>query len=190
SFGRPMDVLGNFVDEAGRSLSQRGNLVDVKSYFMSRGEVTRDPQRDQEYTRYLGERIAERYHIENHVYSSHLVAFAAFEYLRKKHPELDLYGLLRLPEDDRRITKEAFHQLVSRLFNRLRELSDHGRVHLAQHMINDVATIIEHGVRNLGIYHAKRPLRFATEHELGIESMNLLYYYHNRLVGYGLESLI
>ena len=106
--------------------------------------MTKDPQRDRQY-RYLGERIVDRYHIENHVFNSHLVAFAAFEYLRKKHRELDLYGLLRLSEEDRKIPKAEFAELIDRLFSRLRELSDAGRVHLAKHMINDVPASLSKG---------------------------------------------
>jgi len=190
SFGKPMDVLGNFVDEEGHSLDQRGQSLDVKSYFMSRGEVTRDSQRDQEYTRYLGERIAERYHIENHIFSSHLIAFVAFEYLKNQHPDLDLYGLLRLPEEDRSIDRQDFRAVLRRVYDRLRALSDAGKVYLAQHLFADLETIIEHGVKNLGIYHPKRPLRMQKDQTLLVESMNLLYYYHNRLEGYELEALI
>lgn len=190
SFGKPMDVLGNFVDEEGHSLNDRGQSVDVKSYFMTGGQVTKDPQRDQQYTRHLGERIVERYHIENHVFNSHLVAFAAFEHLKKKHKELDLYALLRLPEDDRRIPMDEFQQIIERLYQRLREMQDAGRVHLAQHMVNDIPTIVQQGVANLGIYHEKRPMRIQRDGSLSVESMNLLYYYHNRLEGYELEFLV
>ena len=55
---------------------------------------------------------------------------------------------------------------------------------------NDTMTIIEHGVNNLGLYHAKRPLKFFDERTLTSDNINLLYYYHNRLVGYELEYLI
>jgi len=190
AFGKPMDVFGNFVDDEGNSLDHHGRLIDTKAYFLSKGKVTEDAQRDEEYTRLLGERIVERYHAENHVFSSHLVAFVAFQYVKKKHPNLDLFGLLRLPEEDRELPIVPFREALERVLNRLRELSDQSKVHLAQHMINDTRTIIEHGIKNLGIYHAKRPLRFQKEYALVTEDLNLLYYYHNRLVGYELERLV
>ncbi|RMG56920.1 MAG: glycerol-3-phosphate acyltransferase [Bacteroidetes bacterium] len=189
AFGKPMDIFGNFVDDEGNSLDHRGRLIDVKEYFMSRGKITEDVQRDHEYTRMLGSRIVERYHVENRVFSSHLVAFVAFQMLKRKFPSLDLFGLLRIPEDERTLPMGAYREALERVLARLRYLSDRSKVHLAPHLINDAATIIEHGIKNLGIYHAKRPLRYQNEHTLASDSMNLLYYYHNRLDGYELESL-
>lgn len=190
AFGKPMDLFGNFVDENGDSHDAHGRPVDVKSYFMSHGEVREDVQRDMEYTRLLGEKIVERYHVENRVFSSHLVAFAAFEILKHRHPNMDLYGLLRLPPEDRVFPLKEYADTVNRLMDRLREMVDQGKVHLAEHMVNDTMTIIEHGIKNLGIYHAKRALTFQKDGTIASEDMNLLYYYHNRLEGYGLESYI
>src|SRR5690606_39818017 len=48
------------------------------------------------------------YHKINRIFSSHLVAFIAFEMLKKKHPKLDLYNLLRLPEEDLSIDYQEF----------------------------------------------------------------------------------
>ena len=190
AFGHPMDVFGNFVDQDGVSLDAKGRAVDLRAYFMSRGQITEDVQRDQEYTRILGERIVERYHVENHVFSSHLVAFVAFRYLKREHPDLDLYGLLRLPEEERIIPFATYAQMIDRAMSRLRTLADAGKVHLASHLENDTRTLIEHGIKNLGIYHAKRPLRWHDEAHLRSDSVNLLYYYHNRLVGYELERYL
>ncbi len=188
--GKPMDVFGNFVDEEGRSYDATGTPVKISEYFMSRGVVTADAQRDAEYTRMLGRRVVDRYHIENHVFSSHLVAFVAFEILKKRRPELDLYGILRLPEEDRQISLAEFGGVIERVLNQLRQLVNAGRVHLAEHMTNSPQTIIDHGVKNLGIYHAKRPLKYSGEHVLTSDNLDLLFYYHNRLVGYELEALI
>lgn len=190
AFGQPMDVFGNFVDEEGESMDAKGQWVDKRAYFMSRGQITEDAQRDQEYTRILGERIAERYHVENHVFSSHLVAFVAFQYFKREHPDLDLYGLLRLPEEERVLPLTSYLQMVDRALSRLRALADAGKVHLATHLDNDTRTLVQHGIKNLGIYHAKRPLRWQDEASLRSDSMNLLYYYHNRLVGYELERYL
>jgi glycerol-3-phosphate O-acyltransferase len=89
SIGKPMDVLGNFVDAQGRSFDR----------FVSKGQVNEDRQREEEYTKLLAERVAERYHIENVVLSSHLIAYAVFEMLMHENPKLDLFGILRLPPD-------------------------------------------------------------------------------------------
>jgi glycerol-3-phosphate O-acyltransferase len=49
--------------------------------------------------------------------------------------------------------------------------------------------IINHGLENVGMYHAKRPLIKDKAGNLVTEDMSLLYFYHNRLHGYGLEKL-
>jgi glycerol-3-phosphate O-acyltransferase len=49
--------------------------------------------------------------------------------------------------------------------------------------------IIAHGLDNVGMYHAKRPLIKDASGNLSTEDMSLLYFYHNRLHGYGLEKL-
>ncbi|WNJ21049.1 1-acyl-sn-glycerol-3-phosphate acyltransferase [Pontibacter sp. G13] len=191
SFGKPMDIFGHFVDEHGMSYDHFGRPVDVREYFMTRGEIKEDPQRDFEFTRMLAEQIVDRYHVENRVFSSHLVAFVAFNILKKRFGEFDLYAILRLPEEERNISLEEFHAVVERVLGELRKMADAGKVHLAAHMQNDTMGIINHGIKNLGIYHAKRPLTFVKKKEmLTSESMHLLYYYHNRMVGYELERYI
>ena len=84
SFGKPIDVLGNFVDEEGLSTDRQGRPVNLKEYFMSNGEVVEDWQREMEYTKLLADRITERYFKENIVLTSQLVAFAAFIILKKE----------------------------------------------------------------------------------------------------------
>lgn len=190
SFGKPMDLFGNFVDENGDSFDQHGRRIDIKAYFMSGGEVRRDQQRDMEYTKMLGEKIVERYHVENHVFSSHLVAFVGFEMLKQRNRHMDLYSLLRLTEEDRQLDRREFASTLERILTRLRNLADRGRVHLAPHLDNDVPTIMEHGIKNLGIYHDKRPLSLVDEQIISSENLNLLYYYHNRLEGYGLSHYL
>lgn len=190
SFGKPMDLFGNFVDENGNSFDSHDRPVDIKSYFMTRGEVKDDWQRDAEYTRMLGDKIVSRYHVENRVFSSHIVAFVAFQLLKKRNPELDLYGILRIPPEERTFDMSEYRQVVERVLTQLRNMADQGKVHLATHLVNDVQSIIEHGIKNLGIYHAQRPLSFQDSQTLVSENINLLYYYHNRLEGYGLANII
>ncbi|MCB0616997.1 MAG: glycerol acyltransferase, partial [Phaeodactylibacter sp.] len=100
SFARPMDVLGNPVDMDGNSFDQYGNSIDIRDYFIRAGELRMDMQRESEYTKILAEKIVERFHCENIVLTSHLVAFAAFRILKRENQHLDLYGILRLPADD------------------------------------------------------------------------------------------
>ncbi len=86
SIGKPMDVLGNFVDAQGCSYDLHNNKLDIREYFVSRNEVNEDRQREEEYTKLLAERIEERYLAENVVLSSHLVAYSVFRNVAARKP--------------------------------------------------------------------------------------------------------
>jgi len=188
SFGQPMDVLGNYVDEQGESYDQYGNRIDLKEYFVSNGKVAADLQRESEYTRYLGERIVERYYKDNIVLTSHLVAFAAFQILKNKNPRLDLYALLRLPPDDYIFPKESMRSVVGQLRDRLMKMAEEGDIKLSEQLMWNVDRLIEDGIKRLGTYHLAKPLRFTKNEQIVSESFKVLYFYHNRLEGYQLAQ--
>lgn len=190
SIGRGLDVLGNFVDEQGNSIDKNGNTIDLKDYFRSAGEVTEDHQREQEYNRILGKKLVQEFHRNNRVFSSHLVAFTAFKVLEAKHKNLDLYSLLRLPDEDLSISFEEFKAQCGLFLEALQEMSRNGELGLARHLERDLDAIITHGIKNLGMYHAVRPLMKSKKLGIVVQNMNVLYFYHNRLLGYGLERLI
>lgn len=190
SLAEPMDVFANKVNIEGKSLDSHGKEIDIQGYFISNGQATKDAQRENEYTRILSEAIVKKYYQVNTVLSSHLVAFTAFILLERRHRRLDLYGLLRLPEEDREIPYLQFVKIITRLQKELRVMESDNKLQLANHMYGDVHRLIQHGIRNLGIYHAKNPLKKNSEGNITSEDMNMLYYYHNRLKGYELEKLI
>ena len=70
-----------------------------------------------------------------------------------------------------------------------RELKAQGKIDSAPHLNRSMDEIITHGLENVGMYHAKRPLIKDASGNLTTEDMSLLYFYHNRLHGYGLEKL-
>jgi len=188
SFGQPMDVLGNYVDEHGESYDQYGNRIDLKEYFVSNGKVSADLQRESEYTRHLGERIVERYYKDNIVLTSHLVAFAAFQILKNKNPRLDLYALLRLPPDDYIFPKDSMRSVVGQLRDRLMKMAEEDEIKLSEQLMWDVDRLIEDGIKRLGTYHLAKPLRFTKNGQIVSESFKVLYFYHNRLEGYQLAQ--
>ncbi len=191
NYGQPMDVLGNFVDAEGTSISQFGHEVDIKDYFTSNGKIKYDHQRNGQYTQMLADKIVERYFIENIVLSSHLVAYVAFNIFQKQYPNLDLYGLLRLPKEDRVILKKVFYYNIEHLRNRLFELEKENKLQLSPEVKNDsIEDLIIHGINNVGNFHVKRALLLDKENDIRSEDMNLLLYYHNRMKGYGLSNTI
>lgn len=190
TIGKGLDVLGNYVNEQGESLDKHGNIIDPRDYFKSDGVITEDKQREQQYNRILGKKIVKEFHKNNRVFSSHMIAFAAFRTIGKKHEQLDLYSLLRLNDGDVLIPYQELHKNVNVIFEKLKSIRDDGEVGFGKHITNDVDKIITHGLKNLGMYHAQPPLAKTKSGDIKVQNMNLLYFYHNRLVGYGLEKLI
>ena len=188
SFGKPMDVMGNFVDENGVSFDRFGREVNVKDYFLTDGQVKMDLQREFEYTNLLADRIVERYHKENIVLTSHLVAFAAFNILKNDFPKLDLFGVLRQPTEDYIFSMPTLENVVTQMKERLYELEKEGKLKLSRQIRWSTDKLIQDGIANMGIYHPEKPLIFDRKGHLVSEDFKLLYYYHNRMDSYGLEK--
>jgi len=190
SIGPGLDVLGNYVDEDGKSLDAHGRIIDTRDYFISNGSITDDKQREDEYTRMLSTRIVTEYHRINRVFASHLAAFVAFELWQKKFPKLDLFSLLRLPEEDLEIEYTEFQESFKRVRKRIYELKDEGKVYHATHLKGKVDQVIDLGIKNVGIFHLNRPLLRNKKGNIITKDLTVLYYYHNRLVGYDFEQYI
>lgn len=190
SIGRGLDIMGNYVDDEGNSMDPQGRFIDTRDYFISNGEITIDKQREDEYTRMLSQKIVTEYHRINRVFASHLVAFVAFEMWQKKHPKLDLFGLLRLPEEDQVLEYEEFRETCKRVRKQIYNLKEENKANHATHLKGKIDLVIRHGLENVGIFHLKRPLLFNKEGNIITKDFNTLYYYHNRLTGYDLEKFI
>ena len=185
--GKPLDVFGNFVDDEGRSIGPNGTTIDPAKWLSSHGQLKSDPARDHEYTRELGVRVADRFHKENTVLTSHLAAFSFFEALKKQYPELDLYRFLRISLAQRSLPIDRFYEEAESCYQRVRELADRGGLYLSLELQRaDPRSWVLDGVKNLGLFHDQAVLKM-TDKAIWTEDMPLLYYYRNRLSGYGLE---
>jgi glycerol-3-phosphate O-acyltransferase len=96
-FGAPLDVLGNPVDEAGRSLGPGGHPVELARYFRWRGQIQHVPQRDAEYMHEAGEAITRSYRHNTVLMATHLLAHVMWRRIARALPKLDLYRRLRQP---------------------------------------------------------------------------------------------
>jgi len=191
SFGQPMDVLGNPVHKDGQSYSQNRKKVEVKEYFMnSNGEINADLQREAEYTSYLGDKVAERFMKDNVVLSSHLVAFAAFKMVEYQNPSLDLYGILRLPAEDYLFPRDVLKKVIEMIKEQLIILEVNSKIKLSTEIHDNTETLLKDGIKHLGNFHVKSPLRFDKKERIISDSFKILFYYHNRLDNYDLESYI
>ncbi|MBL7798666.1 MAG: 1-acyl-sn-glycerol-3-phosphate acyltransferase [Saprospiraceae bacterium] len=190
SVGKPMDVLGNFVDANGRSFDRFGNEINIGEYFLSENQINEDRQREGEYTKLLAERIVERYAVENVVLSSHLIAFAVFEMLLHQNPKLDLFGILRLPPDDYLFPFDSVVEVVEQMQARLYDWEREGKIKLSPEIHLRAPEVVRHGVKKLGIFHREKPLMFAKGEDIVSSNFRVLYFYHNRLKNYGLENAV
>jgi len=190
SIGPGLDVMGNYVDEEGNSLDSHGRIIDTKDYFISSGQLTVDRQREDEYTRMLSQRIVTEFHKINRVFSSHLVSFIAFEMWQKKYHQLDLFNLLRLPEEDLEIDYEEFKTVFKKVRKQIYLLKEQNKINIASHLKGKSDVVINRGVDNVGVFHLNRPLLKNKKGNIITKDLSLLYYYHNRLVGYDLEQFI
>ena len=188
SIGKPMDLFGNYIDAEGHSIGHNNRYIATKDYFMRNGEFVEDAQRDEEYTRNLSKRIVEEFHWNNEVLPSHLVAYVGFRLLRKKFPDLDLFNFLRLPEDELLVDYGEFSVEVERLKTIILKMEENGKILTSPGIHKPVAELIDQGVNNLGLFHAKLPLIRNEQGDIETESLRLLYFYHNRMRGYNFED--
>lgn len=190
SFGKAMDVIGNPVDLEGNSKDKYGNTINMADYFVSEGKVNTDIQRETEYTGLLAENIIKRFHSDNIVLSSHLLAFAAFEMLCNENPKLDLFGILRLPTDDYIFDYNVLSATVNQLQKTIIKFAEKEKLILSPEITSSIDELITDGIKHLGTFHIKKPLKRNKLGEVISENLYLLYFYHNRLTGYGLEKWI
>ncbi len=187
--GKPLDVFGNFVNEDGISIGPNGTSIDPVRWLTTRGQLGPEPQRDMEYTRELGSRLGERYRSENTVLTSHLVAFAFFETLRSRYPDLDLYRFIRISLAQRSIHYSDFLAEAEIYHRKVKEAAARGQLFLSDELkTTNVESWVQDGMSKLGVLHDAAVVK----HREGVvytEDMNLLYYYRNRLAGYGFSLL-
>lgn len=190
SVGRPMDVLGNMVDADGQSYDRFGRPVSVAEYFMSAGALNEDRQREAEYTKILAERIIDRYHTDNVVLSSQLVAYAVFEILIHENPKLDLYGIFRLVSEDYVFPVRMVEDVVEQMQTRLMDWESKGQIKLSPDARRPADELIKDGIKRIGVFHKQKPLAFNKSGDIVSKDFRVLYFYHNRLSNYRLARYV
>lgn len=178
-FGRPLDVFGNDITDDGESLDRAGRVVDPASFVRGAdGEVTDDDQRDAEYTRALGRRLAAAYPKLTVFHSTNLVARALYDSIAKTVGTRDIYRLLRAPTAQLGVkVGDALEELV-RLRARIAANPSFGAEH--PHYIDQSAeSKLDDAVKGLGTYHT-RPAVTRQGDILQVDDVKLLYYYQNR----------
>lgn len=189
SFGEPMDVFGNKIDNAGNSIDEFGKKVNIRDYFISNGIITEDNQRESEYTNLLALELVKRFRKDNVVLPSQLIAFVSFRLLMHDLNQNEIFDIFRIKPKNVPLRLDRVVKVYTQVLAKLRDMESRHEIILG-HGFNEKNTIelIKLGVRKLGIFHTKLPLKFKNEHILISEDFQILYFYHNRLEGYGLEE--
>lgn len=190
SVGHPMDVMGNRLDDQAESIDHQGRRVDLKDYFKTDNVIKQNEQREKVYTRHLADSIVKTYRKYNIVLSSHIVAYAAFSYLRQSFDEHDIFGLIKLPEDDFIFNKEQLLEVIRQLRIALADLVAKDQVRTSFNEKHSDEDVLQAGLENLGVYHALKPLKINQDKKIVSESFKTLFFYHNRLTGYELSRSI
>jgi glycerol-3-phosphate O-acyltransferase len=187
-FGKPLDCIGNAVDEDGVSRDARGHVVDPLTYLTDAdGRVGHDPARDAQYTRELGEAIVASYLRDTVAMATHLVAAAAFEKLRESMPSGDIFALLR-SQDDVVVSRTELAGRVERLRDRVRELEARGGIVLGPRLGRASGReILDEALRAFSGYHTTPVLEPRGDTLLLVDT-RLIFYYQNRLAAHGLAA--
>jgi len=176
-FGRPFDPFGNDITDDGESIDRAGRHVDPASFIRgASGEVADDDQRDAEYTRALGRRLAAVYPKLTVFHSTHLAARVMFDAVAKRAGTRDIYRLMRVPQTP--IPKVEALAAFDRLRARIAATPAWGAEHpgfLTQASADKLAD----GVRGLSTFHTRVAVEDRGD-SLYASDMKLIFYYQNR----------
>ncbi len=192
-FGPPLDFVGNPIDVDGVSYDGRGRKLDATRYLVkpgTDGELVEDADRDAEYTRRLAGQLVGCFHRQAIALPSSVLAFAAFERLRQQLPGLDLFRLLRVLGPQASLPIEQIRSDLDVVLAALGRLETQGAIHLDPEMrAKGAAFVLSQGGSTLSRYH-RVPALTRDGASLRVGDPTLLFYYRNRLDGYGLPAAL
>jgi glycerol-3-phosphate O-acyltransferase len=178
-FGRPLDPFGNEITDDGESIDRAGRVVDPATFVRgAEGEVVDDDQRDAEYTRTLGRRLAEIYPKLTVFHSTHLLARSLYDAISRAAGTRDVYRLLRASPQALSVDLSQVVAGIERLRARLRQEPNYGSEH-PNYVDQSSEEKLEDAVKGLSTYHT-RPIVERGADYLNVRDVKLLYYYHNR----------
>jgi glycerol-3-phosphate O-acyltransferase len=85
---------------------------------------------------------------------------------------------------------EVFTAAVGALQQILLELEAKGKMELSEQIRYSTADLVRDGIKNLGVYHVRKPLMFNKNGHIESDDFKTLYYYHNHLENYGLAKRV
>lgn len=177
--GRPFDPFGNDITDRGDSLDRAGRTVDPAMFVRGAdGEVTDDDQRDSEYTRELGRRLAASYPRLTVFHSTHVLARVLYDEVARRAGTRDIYRLLRLSPSQLIMSKPEAIAAVKRLRARIAATPGWGSEHPQFVAQTDDAKVAD-AIKALSTFHTRKIVH-EIDGKLHIRDVKLIYYYMNR----------
>jgi glycerol-3-phosphate O-acyltransferase len=190
SFGDPMDVFGNTVDSDGHSYDKFGNKMDMNDYFSFGGQLSSNRQREGVYAKILSETLVDSYKKFNVVLSSNVVAFAAFHLIFQQYKDVGLMSLVNQKNKTYEFSYTDMLENVKKLIHHITKMQENNSLLTSDESWHDEKKLLEEGLSKLGIYHSVDILKKDSKGNLVCKDIRLLYFYHNRLINYGLEDMM
>lgn len=189
TISRPLDVFGNMVDEDGNSIDQRGRVIDRRRYVYRNGRPSFDSQRDKEYTVELASAIADAFHRDTVIKATNLVSSSVYSCLRQQNPDVDLYKLLRAGGSADSIPLTDAYKRIDLTLRSLRRLSDLGKIRMDRTVGRaDTVLMMGEALAHFQSFH-QHPAIVRHGDRLYHVDRNLIYYYRNRLTGFGMKEV-
>lgn len=183
-FSRPLDWMGNEVDATGASRDPQGRRVAPDVYLRVSGRLVADAARDAEYTRQLAARVIAAYRRDHVVLPSQLVAFVLFERFRRGRVGSELLRSLRGPCFE--VSADEILRDLARAQGEIDQLERAGGIHTGAALTRTPpARMLNDALEALASYHGPSVVESDGE-RLRVRAPELLFYYRNRLEGYGL----
>ncbi|HEX5626306.1 MAG TPA: 1-acyl-sn-glycerol-3-phosphate acyltransferase, partial [Saprospiraceae bacterium] len=190
TYGAPMDVFGNRLGSNGESYDHHGKQIQISDYFKTDGQLAADSQREMIYTRELGDQIGKAYQNYNYILPAHLVAYAAFKLLSRMHPQMDIYSVVQIPEEDFVFPRKGFEMLCGQIRTLLFERAERGELIYPAELEGELSSVIRKGIQTLGVFHIQRILMIDEFGRLLSEDFLGLLYYSNKMINLELDEAI
>ena len=185
---RPLDWLGNAVDDDGTSRDGRGRPLDPRDYLLVDGELAADDARDAQLTRRLAGSVVEAYRRDSVAVPTSVAAFALFARLRATSREPNLFRFVRNLGPEQGVPVEEVLREVDRTLDELGHLARAGAIQLGRDLDGAQSRqVLERALATFATYHASCVVERRAD-RLFVGDAGLLFYYRNRLDGYGLTE--
>ena len=177
SFGKAMDVFGNFVDKKG-NIDKSNINTDLYKNYSKKAEILNN----------LSNKIISEHKAGTQVFSSMLIAYVSFKLILKKFQNLELHNVLILPSDELEIKITLFKKYYGKAIKSIKELQYENKIKYSEEINLPIEEQIKIGYKNLGLYHPIKPI-IINNKIIQIKNIKMLFYYHNRLTGFNLKKI-